>query len=364
MMIAHSARLKNVHRVFDPYNNRAGYVRLDRNEDPVGYAADFFDAWKTQISIDDVAAYADSTVLAQKLSNWSGLQDNEIYITAGSDALIKNIFEVYIDAGDSVLLQKPSWRMYDVYCAIYGAAPVFINYAPDFSFSVEDIKSALRLKDIKMLILANPNQPTGTMMSAADIESVIALAHARDTLVIMDEAYYLFSKETAAALVHSYDNLIIARTFSKAFGIAGLRIGYAIANSQRIKDLMLVRPVTDANSLAINFASYLLDNMPIVEEKIADFNKGRDYLFAQLSGGGIPVHESHGNFILIPCPDEACAKNIISFAKDRKYTLKGPFRESPIQNCVRVSTGSLQIMQAFWRDCGDNILLNATKKIG
>ncbi len=363
-MIAHSQRLKNVHRVFDPYNNRDGYVRLDRNEDPVGYPADFFAAWKAQISIDDVAAYADSTILVQKLSQWSGFQDDEIYISAGSDALIKNIFEVYVDEGDAVLLQKPSWRMYDVYCAIYGATPAFVNYAPDFSFNIEEIKNALRQKNIKMLILANPNQPTGTMMSAADIESVIALAHERNTLVVMDEAYYLFSRETSAALIRSYDNLIIARTFSKAFGIAGLRLGYAIASAPRIKDLMLVRPVTDANSLAINLASYLLDNMKVVEAKIADFNQGRDYLFAQLSKAGVPSHESHGNFILIPCPDEARAKNIIAFAKDKKYTLKGPFREEPIQNCVRVSTGSLQIMQDFWKDCGENILLNAIRKNG
>jgi histidinol-phosphate aminotransferase len=363
-MIKHSPRLKNVHRVFDPYSNRDGFVRLDRNEDPVGYALDFFNAWKSQISIDDVAAYADSTPLVQRLSKWLGFQESEIYISAGSDALIKNIFEVYIDEGDTVLMQKPSWRMYDVYCTIYGATPEYVSYAPDFSFNVEEIKSALRNKKIKMLILANPNQPTGTMLPAEDIKSVIALAHERGTLVVMDEAYYLFSKETSAELVRTYDNLIVARTFSKAFGIAGLRLGYAIANAQRIKDLMLVRPVTDANSLAINFASYLLDNMSVVEAKIADFNAGRDYLFDQLSKAGVPSHQSHGNFILIPCPDEAHAKNIIAFARDKKYTLKGPFREDPINNCVRVSTGSLQIMQAFWKDCGDNILLNAIKKKG
>lgn len=361
-MIKHSQRLKSVHRVFDPYSNRDGFVRLDRNEDPVGYAAAFFNAWKSQISIADVAAYADSTVLVQKLSQWLGFQESEIYISAGSDALIKNIFEVYIDQGDTVLMQKPSWRMYDVYCTIYGATPEFVSYGADFSFDIEEIKNALRQKNIKMLILANPNQPTGTMIPAEDVKSIIALAHERGTLVVMDEAYYLFSKETAAELIRTYDNLIIARTFSKAFGIAGLRIGYAIAQAQIIKDLMLVRPVTDANSLAINFASYLLDHMSVVEAKIADFNQGRDYLFEQLSKGGVPSQQSHGNFILIPCPDEAHARNIIAFAKDKKYTLKGPFREDPINHCVRVSTGSLLIMQAFWNDCGDNILLNTIKK--
>lgn len=361
-MITHSQRLKNVHRVFDPYSNRDGYVRLDRNEDPVGYAADFFAAWRAQISIDDVAAYADSALLVRKLEKWSGFQESALYITAGSDALIKNIFEVYIDEGDAVLMQRPSWRMYDVYCAIYGATPEFVNYGPDFSFDIEEVKNILRQKNVRMLILANPNQPTGTMIPEEDIKSVVALAHERGTLVVIDEAYYLFSKVTSAELVRLYDNLIIARTFSKAFGIAGLRLGYAIANAQRIKDLMLVRPVTDANSLAINFASYLLDNMPVVEEKVADFNMGRDYLFAQLSKAGVPSHESHGNFILIPCPDEAHARNIIAFARDKKYTLKGPFREDPIRNCVRVSTGSLQIMQAFWNDCSENILLNAIKK--
>lgn len=361
-MIKHSQRLKNVHRVFDPYSNRDGYVRLDRNEDPVGYDPDFFAAWKAQISIDDVAAYADSTPLVRRISKWLGFDESEIYITAGSDALIKNIFEVYVDEGDTVLMQRPSWRMYDVYCAVYGATPEFISYGDDFSFDVEAVKNALRQKHIKMLILANPNQPTGTMIAAADMEAIVALAHEKGTLVVADEAYYLFSKETAAHLVKKYDNLIVARTFSKAFGIAGLRLGYALANAARVKDMMLVRPVTDANSLAINLANYLLDHMAVVEAKIADFNAGRDYLYEQLSKSGVPSHPSHGNFILIPCPDETHAKNIITFARDKKYTLKGPFRETPINNCVRVSTGSLKIMQAFWKDCGENILSNAIKQ--
>ena len=355
-MITYRQCLRNVHRVFDPYNDRSKYIRLDRNEDPVGYNATLFDSWKSQLTVDDIAAYADSTELIIKLSKWLGVAPEEIYIAAGSDALIKNIFEVYIDHNDIVLMQKPSWRMYDIYAAIYGANPQYVCYDNEFGFDVDELIRQLETQNVKMLVLANPNQPTGTIIKSEDIQNILTVAYKRNTLVILDEAYYLFTDITGVDYTKTYDNLIVVRTFSKAFGLAGLRIGYAVANPSRIRDMMLLRPVTDANSLAISFANYLLDHIHIVLDKIKDFNQGRDYLFDELTSNNIKFHKSHANFLLVPCLTEEDAKNLILFARNKKYLLKGPFKENPINNYIRITTGPLSLMQAFWRDCSEGIL--------
>jgi histidinol-phosphate aminotransferase len=362
-MITYSKRLKNVHRIFDPYNDRRGYIRLDRNEDPIGYDNAFFDAWKSQLAIDDIAAYADSHILIEKLSKWLEVNQDEIYITAGSDALIKNIFETYIDSNDVIVMQKPNWRMYDVYTAIYGAEAKHICYGGDFSLDLEKIIQKIETQNVRMLILANPNQPTATLIKTEQLEKIIHVCEQNNTLVVIDEAYHLFTSETAVKYIKKYDNLIIARTFSKAFGLAGLRIGYAVANSKRIKDLMLLRPVTDANSLAINFSSYLLDNIDKVREKINDFNVGRDFLYNKIIENNIKCSKSYTNFLLIPCLNEESAKELIAFAKNKKYLLKGPFKEDPLNNYVRITTGSLSLMQKFWEDSCCGILKFSVKNI-
>jgi len=360
-MIKYSQRLKNVHRVFDPYYDRTTYIRLDRNEDPVGYNQIFFESWKNTLTVNDIAAYADSTTLVEKLSKWLSVNKNEIYITAGSDALIKNIFEVYIDNGDIILLQKPSWRMYNVYSSIYGADVQYICYDSNFSFDVNKIIEQLEGTNVKMIVLANPNQPTGTLIKCADMENILSVAHKRNVLVVIDEAYHLFTDVSIIDYIKMYNNLIVARTFSKAFGLAGLRIGYAVASSKIIQDLMLLRPVTDANSLAINFANYLLDNINVVLDKINDFNKGRDYLFEELNKNNVKCYKSHANFLLIPCLNEENANNLILLAKNKKYLLKGPFKEEPINNYIRITTGPLYLMRAFWEECGDIILQYSVK---
>ncbi len=362
-MITHSERLNKVRRVFDPYNDRKGYVRLDRNEDPIGYGDAFFNNWKSQITIDDIAAYADSTAFTQELSKWVGVLPENVYIGAGSDALIKAIFETYIDQGDTILLQNPSWRMYNVYASIYGAEINWINYSDDFFFDTDALIQTLQAKNIRMVILANPNQPTGTSISYEILKKIISAAKERNTLVVVDEAYYLFHDVTVVDLISDFDNLIIARTFSKAFGLAGLRIGYAVAHSRRIQDFMLLRPVTDANSLAINFASYLLGNIDYVIDRIKDFNRGRDFLFEKMRENNLVCQKSYGNFLLLACIDEEKARSLIAYAREKKYLLKGPFLEPPLKNYIRISTSSLELMKSFWDDCC-YAMKNFAKKYG
>ena len=362
-MIKYRDIFKNLVRNFDPYKERLGFVRLDRNEDPVGYNEVFFKNFTNALTVHDFAAYSDSTSLVKKLSNWTKLNEENFYLCAGSDAVIKNIFECFVEQNDKIVLQNPSWRMYDVYAAMYGAKTKFIDYSRDnLNFHTQEILDILENEPIKILVLANPNQPTATLIANNEILAILEKTKQKNTLVVIDEAYHLFTPETAINHIDDFDNLIVVRTFSKAFGAAGLRIGYAVANSDLIKSLMLLRPVTDANSIAIKFAEYLLDNFGVVQEKIEDFIKGRDYLYQQFLNNNLVSHESYTNFLLLKCPSFEKGSDIIKQTNNCGYLLKGPFSFKPLENYIRLTVGPLKLMQQFWNDCGQIIIHNASTK--
>lgn len=351
-MIGASRRLSRVQRVFDAYQDRSAFVRLDRNEDPVGWDGGHFREFMSGITPHDLAAYSDSSSLVRNLSSWLGVPEDWIYVTAGSDAAIKNIFETYVDADDRVLLQNPSWRMYDVYADAYRAQPVFEHYAFDLGFDAVAFGRKLQEGSFKVAILANPNQPTGTLVGPQALADIASAAKGRDTVFVVDEAYHLFTEETALALVADHANMIVVRTFSKAFGLAGLRIGYCVARPERIRELMLLRPVTDANSLALKCAEYVLDHMDWMRARIDDFIRGREYLYGEMLDCEVATFRSHTNFILIRCASDAEARTALSEMRALGYLLKGPFGFSPLENCIRVSVGPESLMRDFWRDCG------------
>jgi histidinol-phosphate aminotransferase len=358
-MIAPSKRLHRVERVFDPYRDRSGYVRLDRNEDPSGWDAEMFDVWKASLTPYDLAAYADSTRLARKLAAWLRVDPARLLITAGSDAAIKTIFETYVDPGERVLVQDPSWAMYGVYNDVYQGELVKIAYGPRLEFDSARVIDALRIRPIRMALFANPNQPTGTVMPEGEVRAIVEAARERGTVAVMDEAYHMFSPVTAVPLVESCENLIVVRTFSKAFGLAGLRLGYCVADPARIRELMLLRPVTDSNSIALKAAEFALDHIDWVERRAADMVKGRNLLISGLRSRGASVFDSHCNFVLVPCRGEDDARAAVAAVRDKGYLIKGPYGFEPLRNFVRVSIGPSALMGRFVEECGAAIARHA-----
>jgi histidinol-phosphate aminotransferase len=357
-----SARLARVKRVFDPYQDRKEFVRLDRNEDPAGWSAEHFEAFRRGLSPYDLAAYADSTEFTGKLVRWLGVAADSVLVTSGSDAAMKSIFETYVDPGDLVLMQDPSWRMYEVYNDIYQGQALLVPYDHNLGFDAGAVLKAVNDRRLRLVILANPNQPTGTLMEDAAIEAIVAAAAAVGTIVVIDEAYHLFTPNTALGLIARYDNLIVVRTFSKAFGLAGLRLGYCVAQAQRIGELSLLRPVTDSNSIALKCGGYALDHLDWVLARIAGFIEGREFLHRAMTRAGLETYPSHTNFLLVRCPSMSAGRALISEARRRNYLLKGPWSAPPLQNCVRVSVGPLELMTRFWSDCEDILLQHAARQ--
>lgn len=359
-MIKASKRLDRVKRVFDPYNNRREFIRLDRNEDPAGWDDYHFNKIISSLTPYDLAAYSDSTILQRKIAEWLKYKFENIYITSGSDQAIKNIYETYVDEGQKVIMQKPSWRMYDVYNDVYKGQSVFISYNDKLEWQPDEIIKLLNNTDIRLIIIANPNQPTGTITDKSKLLEIIELAEKKDTVVVIDEAYYMFTDETCVDLVSMFSNLLVVRTFSKAFGLASLRLGYVVANEERINELMLLRPVTDSNGIALKIGKYALDNIDWLATRVKEFIDGREFLYKKFTENGLKTFKSYTNFLLLKNPDIQSASNILKKTKAKNYLLKGPFNFSPLENCIRITVGPKNLMERFWDDCSE-ILLNKNK---
>lgn len=360
MTIQRSSRLDQVSREFYGYSDRRNFYRLDRNEDPTGWNEYIFTKLIDNITTYDFSAYSDSNELIEKLANWTQLSEKSIYITAGADGAIKNIFEIYLDPKDKILMQEPCWPMYWVYGNVYQANLIKQPYENNFIFDINSFIDKIETEKPRIVILANPNMPTGTMISYEDLSNIAKSCKKNDSLLIIDEAYHLFSSFTAVNLIKTFDNLIIVRTFSKAFGLAGLRIGYCLANQNIIKDLMLVRPIADANNIAMRTACFALDNIEYIKNRINDFNAGRDYLYNEFCKNEIPTLKSDGNFLLIGCRSMEKAKKALAKLQEKKYLLKGPYSSFPLTNYIRVTIGPLELMKKFWNESIDIIKESCT----
>lgn len=196
--------------------------------------------------------------LPDKIAEYAGVAPENLMITNGSDQGMELIFRTFISAGDSVVIPSPSFAMLYQVAQVQGAEILQPFYRSDGSFPFDEVVKLLKRRP-KLFIICNPNNPTGTLLPLDRIEALLEFA--ADTLVYIDEAYFEFSGVTAAQLIEKYPNLFITRTFSKAFGLAGLRIGYLMSCRENIDEMMKVRGPYDINQVATVAAKACLSSL-------------------------------------------------------------------------------------------------------
>lgn len=191
-------------------------VKLGSNENPYGPSP------KAIRAMQDVSPerYPEPEELMEALSGYTGLPEEMIVIGAGMDGVMDTLTRLFLERGDRALIPIPTFSYYEILTTMAGAEPVFSQRGPDFQASAEVPDG------IKMVFLCSPNNPTGNVMPEKDVRKVL---ESTDAIVFLDEAYVEFADKSLIALVKEYDNLVVGRTLSKAFGLAGMRLGYAVA---------------------------------------------------------------------------------------------------------------------------------------
>ena len=345
-MIPVREHLKSLRRVQNPVA-RAGYLRLDKNENIVGFEQEFMESLRQEITSDFLTTYPELTSLYPKIARWVGCSKENIYITAGSDAAIKSVFEVFVEPGDTVALLSPTYAMFYVYTEMFQARLIEIRYKEGLSLSAEEVIKVLREQRPKLICIANPNSPTGTILPQGDLRNIVSVATEQNTVVLLDEAYYLFYPESLIDLIYDYPNLVITRTFSKAMGLASARLGFAAAHSSTIGYLQKVKPMYETNALAVRFAELVLGNMHLVERNLKEARRGKGYMEKELDRLGIPYFKSYANFVLIDVGSFEKSVEIGNALYQHKILIKSGFKDDVLKNCIRVTIGNIEQMKFF-----------------
>lgn len=335
--------LKNLFRTTP--KKRSGCLRMDMNESVDGLPAAFIRNALRKADPELIAKYPEYGALTKKIAVHNGIKTENISLANGSDAAIKYIFDAYISTGDSVLVTDPTFAMYPVYCKMFNAKTVSIEYSSDLEFPYDAFMERLD-KRIKMAVVVNPNNPTGSVISRGSLLSIIKKAKKNGTLLLVDEAYFYYYPYTVIKEIKRYENLIILRTFSKLCGMAGIRLGYVAANTQIIETLRKVKPTFDVNGLAVLLAEYLLGKPEMISEAIKTFNRGKKYLVKKLSEANIEYRQGQANFVLINCGNRT--EEIINSLSKKKVLLHGRFSQDFLRDYIRVSVGSEKVMAKFW----------------
>lgn len=240
------------------------------------------------------------TTLREMLSEKLGVEKDELVFGNGSSELIEQVMRAYLDYGEKVLSFSPTFAMYKIYTIINKGK--YVDYPlKDFqNLDVDGFIEFIKEEKPKIVLLCNPNNPTGSLIKEEDINRII---EACDCMVILDEAYVEFAYENPPINIDKYKNLIILRTFSKAYSVAGIRLGYMIADKEIIGYINRVRSPYNVSTLSYKYGIKALENEKLAMKNTQLIVSERDRMETEMSNMGLKPVPSSANFIFFTGPE-------------------------------------------------------------
>ena len=277
--------------------------------------------------------YPDITakLLKSKLSDYVSLPVDFIEVYNGSDDALKDIITVFVDRETHVLSYQPSYTQVNTFITTNTENYMKVNIKNPLGEHEYDFDYC---KVANVVYVVNPNNPTGKLLAVDEIEKLLKTYP--DTLFIVDEAYYEFAKQSCSHLVVSHKNLIVTRTFSKAFGLASVRLGYCMGHPDTLSHLRKIRNGKAVNSLAQLCGIAALDDLDYLDSRIDEMNDAKKFFVDNLPHEYYAV-DSQTNFVLLKTPD---SKKLLNKMKDNKILIRDRSSFDNLENCVRITIGS------------------------
>ena len=317
-----------------PTAGREGKLRLDFNENTVGCSPAVIEALREGLATERLTIYPEYGEAKQAIARYFGVRPEQFLFTNGTDEAIQVFINTYVDDGQEVVLLTPSYAMYRFYSEVAGGCIRAIEYPqPDMEFPLDALLDAIT-PDTRAVLIANPNNPTGTGAGLLAIERIVH--RARRAVVLVDEAYYEFSGVTALGEIERLPNLFVCRTFSKVFGMAAMRLGCLFSHEANIAYLHKAQSPYSVNSLAVMAAQAAVADRDYIQTYVAEVLAARELLCVGLERLGVTYVPSSANFVLarfgeyaIPVRDALRGRGIL--VRDRSYEAAG---------CVRITAGT------------------------
>jgi histidinol dehydrogenase len=266
------------------------------------------------------------TILTSALAAYTGAAAETITVGAGADEILDLLAKAYVGAGDPVVLTRPTYAMFRIVSEMAGGR---VEAIPGVGLDLDQDRFVQRSRHARLTWLCNPNNPTGELLPAAFIQR---LAEASPGVVAVDEAYFEFSAVTAAGLVARLPNLVVVRTLSKAFGLAGVRVGYALAGPRIGAALRRVRPPGSISVVSEALGVQALRDLDGMRERVSRIVASRDMLSRAIADLGLPVRPSAANFLLVQTGDGAASSLLRRGLVVRTFPIA-----SPIAGFIRIT---------------------------
>jgi histidinol-phosphate aminotransferase len=270
-------------------------LRLDFNENTVACSPKVREVLG-RISAGSLTRYPEREPVEAIVAAYLGLEPAQLVLTNGVDEAIHVLFEAFLEAGDELLLPVPTYTMYEIYASATDAQTVAVQAADDLQFPFDRLLAAITPRT-KIIAIANPNSPSGSAATRAQLLEIAARApHA---VVLVDEAYFHFHGETLIDLIGLVPNLIVARTFSKAYGLAGLRLGLLAGPVSLMQWVRRVLSPYSVNSLALACLPPALEDAAYLDWYVAEVLAARTEFEIALDEAGVRRWPSQANFVLV-----------------------------------------------------------------
>ncbi|MGB8010643.1 MAG: histidinol-phosphate transaminase [Terriglobales bacterium] len=332
-MLEARAAVKNLHVYRPPLAGRTG-LRLDFNESTVGCSPRVLARLRT-IDAELLARYPEREPVEKEAANFLGLDPAQVLLTNGVDEAIHLLCCTYLDPGDEALIVVPTFAMYAVFAQAEGARVIEVRAGDNFAFPAQDLIAKLSPRT-RLIAVANPNNPTGAAVAR---EVLLQIAHAApQAAVLVDEAYFEFHGETLIEDTNQIENLFVTRTFSKAYGLAGLRIGVLVGGAGQMAMVRRVASPYSVNAAALAVLPEALQDQEYVGHYVAQVRTNREKLQCELGNLGLHYWPSHANFVLVRIgPTHA---EFVRALRDRGILVRDRNTDPGCEGCVRLTVGS------------------------
>lgn len=315
--------------------NEDSIIKLGSNENPLGPSKKVVDiiakhADKVSIYPEDVCSELHSNI-----AKYVGVDESQVIAGNGSDEILDMAVKMFIEKDDEAVIPVPTFSMYRKLVELYSGKCVYAALGDGFRFDVDKILEKITGKT-KLVFVCSPNNPTGSTISEEGLKEILD----RDVAVILDEAYAEFSSGSFVKLVREYKNLVVLRTFSKAFGLAGLRAGYGIADSAIIAYMLRIKIPFSVNILAQKAAIAALEDEEHLKKSVELAKAGRAFILKELSKiDGVRSYPSQANFVFIEL--ESKAEDVVKALFKRGIIVRD-CNFAGLGNYIRVSIGTME----------------------
>ena len=327
--------MRSTTRDFSKYYNPElnGELRLDTNTNVLGSnpAAEKYlreHSW-------DLNGYPNtySDGLRQALAELYGLEADNIIAGNGSDEMLDVMFKTFMDMGDNSVVPVPSYTLYDYFVKLNGGKAIEVDLTDDFQLDVD----AMVKQDAKIAIMPSPNNPTGNCFRPKDIEEILSRFNG---IVVVDEAYAEYSDNPFVSRVEEFDNLVVLRTFSKAYAMAALRVGYAVSNKKLADMMICVKIPYSLNMISEGAAIAAVKDQDFVKRSVQMVREQRPILDSGLRKLGFETFPSDSNFILARSPIDH--KVLVDGLKQRGVLIRDFGAKRRTENCIRTTVGTAE----------------------